>query len=36
MAQIYYDSLGKNGALGFMALLMIVQFLVGPFVSFPP
>ncbi|EXJ61899.1 hypothetical protein A1O7_02330 [Cladophialophora yegresii CBS 114405] len=29
MAQIYYDSLGKNGALGFMALLMIVQFLMG-------
>jgi amino acid transporter len=30
MAQIYYDALGKNGALGFMALLMIVQFLVSP------
>ncbi|KIX94745.1 uncharacterized protein Z520_09435 [Fonsecaea multimorphosa CBS 102226] len=29
MAQIYYDALGKNGALGFMALLMIVQFLMG-------
>lgn len=29
MAQIYYDALGKKGALGFMALLMIVQFLVS-------
>lgn len=29
MAQIYFDSLGKNGALGFMSLLMIVQFLMG-------
>lgn len=29
MAQIYYDSLGKNGALGMMALLMICQFLMG-------
>lgn len=29
MAQIYYDALGKNGAMGFMALLMIVQFLVS-------
>ena len=29
MAQIYYDALGKNGALGLMALLMIVQFLVS-------
>lgn len=29
MAQIYYDALGKNGALGLMALLMIVQYLVG-------
>ncbi|KAI1620612.1 gaba permease [Exophiala viscosa] len=29
MAQIYYDALGKNGAMGFMALLMIVQFLMG-------
>ena len=29
MAQIYYDALGKNGALGMMALLMIVQFLMG-------
>ena len=28
MAQIYYDCLGKNGALGMMALLMIVQFLM--------
>jgi amino acid transporter len=29
MAQIYYDALGKNGALGFMSLLMIVQFSMG-------
>lgn len=37
MAQIYYDALGKNGALGFMALVMIVQFLVSicTYHSFP-
>ena len=29
MAQIYYDALGKNGALGLMSLLMIVQYLVS-------
>jgi len=29
MAQIYYDAIGKNGALGLMALLMIVQFCMG-------
>lgn len=29
MAQIYYDALGKNGALGMMSLLMTVQFLMG-------
>ncbi|XHG00382.1 hypothetical protein AWENTII_003840 [Aspergillus wentii] len=29
MAQIYYDSLGKNGALGFMAVVAIVQFFMG-------
>ncbi len=29
MAQIYYDALGKSGALGMMSLLMIVQFLMG-------
>ena len=29
MAQIYYEALGKNGALGMMSLLMIVQFLMG-------
>jgi amino acid transporter len=29
MAQIYYDALGKDGALGMMALLMIVQYLMG-------
>ncbi|KAJ5691899.1 hypothetical protein N7462_001322 [Penicillium macrosclerotiorum] len=29
MAQIYYDALGKNGALGFMIVLCIVQFLIG-------
>ncbi|KAL2215179.1 putative GABA permease [Thermoascus aurantiacus ATCC 26904] len=29
MAQIYYDVLGKKGALGFMSLLTIVQFFMG-------
>lgn len=29
MAQIYYDSLGKSGALGFMSFVMICQFLMG-------
>ncbi|KAJ4291964.1 GABA-specific high-affinity permease [Kalmusia sp. IMI 367209] len=29
MAQIYYDALGKKGALGLMSLLFIVQFLMG-------
>ncbi|KAI9873406.1 MAG: GABA-specific high-affinity permease, partial [Pleopsidium flavum] len=29
MAQIYYDALGKNGTLGMMSLLFIVQFLMG-------
>ena len=29
MAQIYYDSLGKPGALGFMAVVAIVQFFMG-------
>jgi len=29
MAQIYFDAIGKHGALGLMALLMIVQFLMG-------
>lgn len=29
MAQIYYDALGKNGALGMMSLLFIVQFFMG-------
>ncbi|KAJ5099385.1 GABA-specific permease [Penicillium argentinense] len=29
MAQIYYDALGKNGALGFMAVNAIVQFFMG-------
>jgi len=29
MAQIYFDALGKKGALGFMSLLFIVQFLMG-------
>lgn len=29
MAQIYYDAVGKNGTLGLMSLLMIVQFLMG-------
>jgi len=29
MAQIYYDALGKHGAMGLMSLLFIVQFLMG-------
>ncbi|KAF2221629.1 gaba permease [Elsinoe ampelina] len=29
MAQIYYDAIGKQGALGLMSLLMIVQFMMG-------
>ncbi|KAJ5145925.1 uncharacterized protein N7515_000489 [Penicillium bovifimosum] len=29
MAQIYYDALGKNGAMGFMVVVMIVQFFMG-------
>ena len=29
MAQIYYDALGKRGAIGFMSLLFIVQSLMG-------
>ena len=29
MAQIYFDAVGKNGTLGLMSLLFIVQFLMG-------
>lgn len=29
MAQIYYDALGKQGTLGFMSFLFIVQYLMG-------
>lgn len=29
MAHIYYEALGKRGALGFMACLFIIQFLMG-------
>ncbi|OJI84386.1 hypothetical protein ASPTUDRAFT_121156 [Aspergillus tubingensis CBS 134.48] len=29
MAQIYYDALGKSGALGFMVVVAIVQFFMG-------
>lgn len=29
MAQIYYDALGKKGAMGFIAFLFIVQYLMG-------
>ncbi|EYE90503.1 putative GABA permease (Uga4) [Aspergillus ruber CBS 135680] len=29
MAQIYYDALGKKGALGFMSVLIVAQFLIG-------
>ncbi len=36
MAQIYEDALGKNGALGFMSLLLICQFLMGLSIVCPP
>ena len=29
MAQIYYDALGRNGALGFMVVICVIQFLMG-------
>lgn len=29
MAQIYYDAFGRDGALGFMAVLCVIQFLIG-------
>src|ERR1700712_2408923 len=29
MAQIYYDAVGKRGAIGLMTLLFIVQFFMG-------
>lgn len=29
MAQIYYDALGKHGAMGFIAFLFIVQYMMG-------
>ncbi|OOF92214.1 hypothetical protein ASPCADRAFT_518090 [Aspergillus carbonarius ITEM 5010] len=29
MAQIYYDALGKSGALGFMVVVAVVQFFMG-------
>lgn len=29
MAQIYFDALGKKGALGFTAILIVIQFLIG-------
>lgn len=29
MAQIYFDALGKRGALGFMGVLIVIQFLIG-------
>lgn len=29
MAQIYYDAIGKSGAIGLMTLLFVVQFLMG-------
>ncbi|PLB40453.1 putative GABA permease (Uga4) [Aspergillus candidus] len=29
MAQIYFDALGRRGALGFMAVLIVIQFLIG-------
>lgn len=27
--QIYFDALGKKGALGFMGVLIVIQFLIG-------
>ncbi|KAA8650229.1 hypothetical protein EYZ11_004441 [Aspergillus tanneri] len=29
MAQIYHDALGKKGALGFMSVIIVIQFLIG-------
>ncbi len=29
MAQIYFDALGKQGAMGFMVFLFLVQYLMG-------
>ncbi|KAJ5219630.1 hypothetical protein N7468_008834, partial [Penicillium chermesinum] len=29
MAQVYYDALGRNGALGFMIVLCVIQYLIG-------
>ena len=29
MAQVYYDALGKSGAIGFMTLVFICQYLMG-------
>ncbi|KAI9933530.1 GABA-specific high-affinity permease [Aspergillus wentii] len=29
MAQVYYDAMGKRGALGFMGVLVVSQFLIG-------
>ena len=29
LQQIYYDALGKNGALGFMIVLCVIEFLIG-------
>ncbi|KAJ5949869.1 hypothetical protein N7454_001453 [Penicillium verhagenii] len=29
MAQIYYDAIGKQGALGFMIVMCIIQYLIG-------
>lgn len=36
MAQICYDALGKQGALGFMAVLIFIQFLIGLSLVRPP
>ncbi|KAJ5262082.1 hypothetical protein N7505_008949 [Penicillium chrysogenum] len=35
MTQIYYDALGKSGALGFMVVVMIVQFFMGLSIPLP-
>lgn len=36
MAQVYYDALGKKGALGFMGVLIVIQFLIGLSLVCPP
>ena len=35
MAQIYFDALGKKGALGFTAIVIVIQFLIGLSLVYP-